>query len=45
MTEAVDSTLDGRAYDITVTYPAPMAATTANPGLFKPPPSGKDKPS
>ena len=30
MTEAVDSTLDGRAYDITATYRAMMAATAAN---------------
>ena len=45
MTEAVDSTLDGRAYDITRTYPALMAATTANLHLFKPPPPDKDKAS
>ena len=45
MTEAVDSTLDGRAYDITRTYPALMAATTANLGLFAPPPAKKNKPS
>ena len=30
MTEAVDSTLDGRAYDITRTYPALITAGTAN---------------
>ncbi|WP_309602292.1 hypothetical protein [Sphingomonas sp.] len=30
MKEAVDSTLDGRRFDITVTYPAMMAATMAN---------------
>ena len=30
MREAVDSTLDGRQFDITATYPAMMAATMAN---------------
>ena len=45
MTEAVDSTLEGRSYDITRTYPALMSATTANLGLFKPPSSAKDDPS
>ena len=30
MREAVDSTLDGRAFDITATYPAMMAASMAN---------------
>ena len=30
MREAVDSTLDGRRFDITVTYPAMMSATLAN---------------
>jgi len=36
MTEAVDSTLDGRAYDITRTYPALISAGTANAGVFAP---------
>jgi len=37
MTEAVDSTLDGRAYDITATYPALMTAVAANADtMFKP---------
>ena len=36
MTEAVDSTLDGRAYDITRTYPALITAGTANAGVFAP---------
>ncbi|HEV2044625.1 MAG TPA: hypothetical protein VGR05_08105 [Sphingomicrobium sp.] len=41
MTEAVDSTLDGRAYDITATYPALMTAVAANANtMFKPPPGG-----
>ncbi|MEO7814724.1 MAG: hypothetical protein ABIR87_04690 [Sphingomicrobium sp.] len=30
MKEAIDSTLDGRAFDITATYPAMMSATMAN---------------
>ena len=30
MREAIDSTLDGRRFDITVTYPAMMSATMAN---------------
>ena len=30
MREAVDSTLDGRQFDITATYPAMMSATMAN---------------
>lgn len=30
MKEAIDSTLDGRRFDITVTYPAMMSATMAN---------------
>ena len=30
MREAVDSTLDGRRFDITATYPAMMSATMAN---------------
>lgn len=37
MTEAVDSTLDGRVYDITATYPALMMATAANSGRLFPP--------
>jgi hypothetical protein len=34
MTEAVDSTLDGRPYDITRTYPALIAAGTVNAGAM-----------
>lgn len=34
MTEAVDSTLDGRAYDITRTYPALITAGAANAALM-----------
>jgi hypothetical protein len=45
MTEAVDSTLDGRAYDITATYGALMAATTANSGRLFPPATAKDRPA
>ena len=37
MIEAVDSTLDGRAYDMTATYPALMSATAANMGRMFPP--------
>ena len=37
MTEAVDSTLNGRAFDITRTYPALIAAGTANARIFAPP--------
>ncbi len=37
MTEAVDSTLDGRAYDITATYPALMSAAAANANRLFPP--------
>ena len=37
MTEAVDSTLDGRAYDITRTYPALITAGTANAARMFPP--------
>ena len=37
MTEALDSTLDGRAFDITRTYPALIAAGTANARMFAPP--------
>ena len=37
MTEAVDSTLDGRAYDITRTYPALLTAGAANAGRLFPP--------
>ncbi|MEO7410287.1 MAG: hypothetical protein ABIU10_03065 [Sphingomicrobium sp.] len=44
MTEAVDSTLDGRAYDMTATYPALMAATTANIGRLFPPSTGGNGP-
>ncbi len=39
MVEAVDSTLDGRAYDITATYPALMTATAASAGRLFPLPS------
>ena len=39
MVEAVDSTLDGRAYDITATYPALMNATVATAGRLFPLPS------
>ena len=42
MTEAVDSTLDGRAYDITATYPALMTAVAANANTMFKPPSGGD---
>ena len=42
MTEAVDSTLDGRAYDMTATYPALMAATAANMKMFEPPSNKAD---
>lgn len=45
MTEAVDSTLDGRAFDITATYPALMAATAANAGRMLPPASKASDPS
>lgn len=45
MIEAVDSTLDGRAYDMTATYPALMAATTANMGRLFPPSSGEKRPA
>ena len=45
MTEAVDSTLDGRAYDITATYSALMSATTANLGRMFPPTSNAVGPS
>jgi hypothetical protein len=44
MTEAVDSTLDGRAYDISATYPALMSAYTANIGRLLPPSSGENRP-
>ncbi|MES2903359.1 MAG: hypothetical protein V4696_04160 [Pseudomonadota bacterium] len=37
MTEAVDSTLEGRAYDMTATYPQLMAATAANVNKMFPP--------
>lgn len=37
MTEAVDSTLDGRAYDMSATYPQLMAATAANMNRMFPP--------
>ena len=39
MVEAVDSTLDGRAYDITVTYGAMLTAATANADRMFPPSS------
>lgn len=42
MAEAVDSTLDGRAYDITATYPALMTATAASAGRLFPLPSDPD---
>ena len=43
MTEAVDSTLDGRRFDITATYPAMMSAAAANANrLFPPSSSGSD---
>ncbi len=45
ITEAMDSTLDGRAYDITATYPALMSATAANAGHLFPPNSRKASPS
>ena len=45
MTEAVDSTLDGRAYDITRTYPALIAAGTANAGRLFPPSDSGSGPS
>ena len=44
MTEAVDSTLEGRAYDMTATYPQLMAATAANMNRLFPPTSGKNGP-
>lgn len=37
MREAVDATLDGRAYDITATYPAMMSAAAANANRLFPP--------
>ncbi|MEO5577920.1 MAG: hypothetical protein ABIR25_02565 [Sphingomicrobium sp.] len=45
MTEAIDSTLDGRAYDITRTYPALIAAGTANSGHLFPQPDRGSGPS
>lgn len=46
MTEAVDSTLDGRAYDITRTYPALITAGSANASrLFPPSPDGSNSSS
>ncbi len=39
MTEAVDSTLDGRVYDMTATYGAMMGAAAANANRLFPPPS------
>ena len=45
MTEAVDSTLDGRAYDITRTYPALIAAGTADAGRLFPQPAKGSGPS
>jgi len=45
MTEAVDSTLDGRAFDITRTYPALITAGTANAARLFPPSDGDSRPS
>lgn len=45
MKEAVDSTLDGRAYDITRTYPALLAAGAANTDRLLPPSSADSGPS
>ncbi len=45
MTEAVDSTLDGRAFDITRTYPAMIAAGTANASRLFPKSTAGDGPS
>lgn len=45
MKEAVDSTLDGRAYDITRTYPALLAAGAANTDQLFPPSSADSRPS
>lgn len=45
MTEAVDSTLEGRAYDMTVTYPQMMQATAANMNRLFPPGSNESGPS
>lgn len=42
MTEAVDSTLDGRAFDMTATYPALMSATAANMNKLFPPNGTKE---
>jgi len=36
MREPVDSTLDGRRFDITVTYPAMMSATMVNANKLSP---------
>ena len=45
MTEAVDSTLDRRAFDITSrTYPALITAGTANTARLFPPSSGDSRP-
>lgn len=45
MTEAVDSTLEGRAYDMTATYPQLMSATAANMNRLFPPGGNGSSPS
>ena len=45
MTEAVDSTLEGRVYNMTATYPAMMSATAANMGRMFPPESKGNGPA
>ena len=45
MTEAVDSTLDGRRFDITATYPAMMSAAAANANRLFPPDKSGTNPS
>lgn len=45
MTEAVDSTLEGRAYEMTATYPQLMSATAANMNKIFPPPGNETGPS
>lgn len=45
MTEAVDSTLEGRAYDMTATYPQMMQATAANMNRMFPPGGNESGPS
>jgi len=44
MNEAVDSTPDGRDFDITRTYPALITAGTANTARLFPPSSGDSRP-